>query len=149
MTGCGATHAWAVIFVPGAGCVQFGPAHRIIASRNLICVAASYTPLQSLPVVSLKPGTVNGLLTTETVLLVRSSIDVFLHTAAAGGSRPFENGARGSCTSQDVLDFAGASLPAALGSFALAVGFAVSTSFGFIAATAQAVMSLKDMSSIL
>jgi hypothetical protein len=62
---------------------------------------------------------------------------------------PFENGARGLCRSQDVLDFVGASLPAALGSFALAGVFAVSAGFGFIAAAALAVRSLKDMSSIL
>ena len=62
---------------------------------------------------------------------------------------PFENAARGCCTSQDVLDFAGASLTTALGSFALAGAFAVSAGFGFIAATALAARSLKDMSSIL
>ena len=58
---------------------------------------------------------------------------------------PFEIGARGLCTSQDVLDFAGASLTTVLGSGA----FAVSAGFGFIAAAALAVRSLKDMSSIL
>ena len=62
---------------------------------------------------------------------------------------PFENGARGLCTSQDVLDFAGASLPAALGAFDLAGAFDVSAGFSFIAAAALAVRSLKDMSSIL
>lgn len=62
---------------------------------------------------------------------------------------PFEDGARGLCRSQDVFDFVGASLPAALGSFALAGVFAVSAGFGFIAAAALAVRSLKDMSSIL
>jgi hypothetical protein len=62
---------------------------------------------------------------------------------------PFENAARGLYTSQDVLDFAGASPTTALGSFALAGAFAVSAGFGFIAAAALAVRSLKDMSSIL
>ncbi|MFT6457059.1 MAG: hypothetical protein ACJARR_002750 [Pseudophaeobacter arcticus] len=62
---------------------------------------------------------------------------------------PFEVGARGSCISQDVLVFAGASVSAALGAFALAGAFDVLAGFGFIAAAALAVRSLKDMLSIL
>ena len=50
MTGGGATHAWADIFVPGAGWVEFDPTNRIIASRNLIRVATTRTPSQALPV---------------------------------------------------------------------------------------------------
>ena len=62
---------------------------------------------------------------------------------------PFEVGARGPCISQDVSVFAGASVSAALGTFDLAGAFGVSAGFGFIAAAALAVRSLKDMSSIL
>lgn len=50
MTGGGATHAWADIFVPGAGWVEFDPTNRIIASRKLIRVATTRTPSQALPV---------------------------------------------------------------------------------------------------
>ncbi|MEQ8251252.1 MAG: transglutaminase family protein [Oceanibaculum nanhaiense] len=50
MTGGGATHAWADIFVPGAGWVEFDPTNRIIASRNLIRVATTRTPSQAMPV---------------------------------------------------------------------------------------------------
>jgi transglutaminase-like putative cysteine protease len=50
MTGGGATHAWADIFVPGAGWVEFDPTNRIVASRNLIRVATTRTPSQALPV---------------------------------------------------------------------------------------------------
>ncbi len=50
MTGGGATHAWADVFVPGAGWVEFDPTNRIIASRNLIRVATTRTPSQALPV---------------------------------------------------------------------------------------------------
>ncbi|GAB5506846.1 MAG: transglutaminase family protein [Rhizobiaceae bacterium] len=50
MAGGGATHAWADIFVPGAGWVEFDPTNRIIASRNLIRVAATRSPSQALPV---------------------------------------------------------------------------------------------------
>ncbi len=50
LSGGGATHAWADIFVPGAGWVEFDPTNRIIASRNLIRVATTRTPNQALPV---------------------------------------------------------------------------------------------------
>lgn len=50
MTGGGATHAWADVFVPGAGWVEFDPTNRIIASRNLIRVATTRTPSQAMPV---------------------------------------------------------------------------------------------------
>lgn len=50
MSGGGATHAWADIFVPGAGWVEFDPTNRIVASRNLIRVATTRTPSQALPV---------------------------------------------------------------------------------------------------
>jgi len=50
MTGGGATHAWADVFVPGAGWVEFDPTNRIVASRNLIRVASTRTPAQALPV---------------------------------------------------------------------------------------------------
>lgn len=50
MTGGGATHAWADVFVPGAGWVEFDPTNRIVASRNLIRVATTRTPAQALPV---------------------------------------------------------------------------------------------------
>lgn len=50
MTGGGATHAWADVFVPGAGWVEFDPTNRIVASRNLVRVATTRTPAQALPV---------------------------------------------------------------------------------------------------
>ncbi len=50
MKGGGATHAWADVFVPGAGWVEFDPTNRIIASRNLIRVATTRTPSQAMPV---------------------------------------------------------------------------------------------------
>ncbi|MCC5970021.1 MAG: transglutaminase family protein [Pararhodobacter sp.] len=50
MTGGGATHAWADVYVPGAGWVEFDPTNRIVASRNLIRVATTRTPSQALPI---------------------------------------------------------------------------------------------------
>lgn len=50
MTGGGATHAWADVFIPGAGWVEFDPTNLISASRNLIRVATTRTPAQALPI---------------------------------------------------------------------------------------------------
>jgi transglutaminase-like putative cysteine protease len=50
MSGGGATHAWADIFVPGAGWIEFDPTNRIVAGRNLIRVATTRTPAQASPV---------------------------------------------------------------------------------------------------
>ncbi len=49
-SGGGATHAWADVFVPGVGWTEFDPTNRIIASRNLIRVAVTRRPAQSVPV---------------------------------------------------------------------------------------------------
>jgi len=50
LTGGGATHAWADVFLPGAGWVEFDPTNRIVAGRNLIRVASTRTPAQAVPV---------------------------------------------------------------------------------------------------
>ncbi len=50
LSGGGATHAWADVFLPGAGWVEFDPTNRIIAGRNLIRIATTRTPSQALPV---------------------------------------------------------------------------------------------------
>ena len=50
LSGSGATHAWADIFIPGAGWVEFDPTNRIVAGRNLIRVATTRSPAQAIPV---------------------------------------------------------------------------------------------------
>lgn len=50
VVGGGATHAWAEVFVPGAGWVEFDPTNRIVAGYNLIRVATTRTPAQAAPV---------------------------------------------------------------------------------------------------
>ncbi|WP_227419450.1 transglutaminase-like domain-containing protein [Roseitranquillus sediminis] len=48
-SGGGSTHAWADVFVPGAGWVEFDPTNRIIAGHNLLRVATTRTPAKALP----------------------------------------------------------------------------------------------------
>ena len=48
--GTGATHAWAEIFLPGAGWVEFDPTNGLIAAENLLRVAVTRDPSQAVPV---------------------------------------------------------------------------------------------------
>jgi transglutaminase-like putative cysteine protease len=48
--GAGATHAWAEIYLPGAGWVEFDPTNGLIAGENLIRVAVTRDPSQAVPI---------------------------------------------------------------------------------------------------
>ncbi|XSG81105.1 MAG: transglutaminase family protein [Methyloligella sp. ZOD6] len=50
LSGSGATHAWADVFIPGAGWIEFDPTNRIVAGRNLVRIATTRTPAQAVPV---------------------------------------------------------------------------------------------------
>jgi transglutaminase-like putative cysteine protease len=50
LQGAGATHAWAEIYLPGAGWVEFDPTNGLIAGENLIRVAVTRDPTQAVPI---------------------------------------------------------------------------------------------------
>lgn len=50
LVGGGATHAWADIFIPGAGWIEFDPTNRIVGGGALIRVATTRTPAQASPI---------------------------------------------------------------------------------------------------
>ena len=50
LSGGGSTHAWADVFIPGVGWIEFDPTNRIVAGRNLLRVAVARTQTQALPV---------------------------------------------------------------------------------------------------
>lgn len=50
MVGAGATHAWAEVFVPGAGWITFDPTNRGVGGANLIPVAVARDISQAVPV---------------------------------------------------------------------------------------------------
>lgn len=50
VVGGGATHAWAAIYVPGAGWVEYDPTNGLVAGENLIRVGSTRTPEQAVPV---------------------------------------------------------------------------------------------------
>ena len=56
MQGAGATHAWADVYLPGAGWVEYDPTNGLIAGENLIRVAVTRDPSQAIPI----SGTFDG-----------------------------------------------------------------------------------------
>ncbi len=49
LRGGGATHAWAQVFLPGAGWVEFDPTNGIVGSKDLIRVGVAREPRQARP----------------------------------------------------------------------------------------------------
>ncbi len=50
MQGAGQTHAWADVYLPGAGWVEYDPTNGLIAGENLIRIAVTRDPSQAIPV---------------------------------------------------------------------------------------------------
>ncbi len=69
-TGAGSTHAWAEIYVPGAGWITFDPTNRSVGGLNLIPVAVARDIGQALPVT----GSFVGM----TDAFQRMTVDVFV-----------------------------------------------------------------------
>ena len=49
LVGGAATHAWAQVYLPGAGWTEFDPTNGIVGGENLIRVAVTRDPLQAVP----------------------------------------------------------------------------------------------------
>jgi transglutaminase-like putative cysteine protease len=45
-----ATHAWAEVYLPGAGWIEYDPTDVLIAGENLIRVAVTRDPSQAIPI---------------------------------------------------------------------------------------------------
>jgi transglutaminase-like putative cysteine protease len=49
-SGTGSTHAWAEVYVPGAGWITFDPTNRSVGGYNLVTVAVARNIEQAVPV---------------------------------------------------------------------------------------------------
>jgi transglutaminase-like putative cysteine protease len=56
LVGGGSTHAWAQVFLPGAGWVEFDPTNALIGGRNLIRVAVARDASQAAPLMGSYKG---------------------------------------------------------------------------------------------
>ncbi len=77
MQGSGAAHAWADVFLPGAGWVEYDPTNGLIAGDNLIRVAVTRDPSQAVPVSGTFDGTKGRSLGMAVDVTVRSSTTPF------------------------------------------------------------------------
>jgi transglutaminase-like putative cysteine protease len=62
ITGAGATHAWADLYLPGAGWVEYDPTNGLIGGENLIRVAVTRDPSQAVPISGSFTGDANAYL---------------------------------------------------------------------------------------
>lgn len=80
MQGAGTTHAWADVYLPGAGWVEYDPTNGSIAGDNLIRVAVARDPSQALPI--------SGTFTAKPSDFLGMSVEV---TVTAQGAAPNQN----------------------------------------------------------
>jgi transglutaminase-like putative cysteine protease len=84
----GSTHAWAEIFVPGAGWITFDPTNRSVGGSNLIPVAVARDIRQAMPVVGSFVGTTGAFQGMSVEVSVTSSVDARTGVDLAAGAMP-------------------------------------------------------------
>ena len=72
-TGAGSTHAWAEVYVPGAGWITFDPTNRSVGGFNLIPVAMARHISQTMPVSGSFSGDVSAFLGLEVTVTVTAA----------------------------------------------------------------------------
>jgi transglutaminase-like putative cysteine protease len=79
VVGGGATHAWAQIYLPGAGWVEFDPTNRLAGGRNLIRVAVTRDPSQAIPLSGSFTGAANAF------VAMNVEVEITADPSGAGG----------------------------------------------------------------
>ncbi|MGU3492453.1 transglutaminase domain-containing protein [Xanthobacteraceae bacterium A53D] len=70
--GAGATHAWATVYLPGAGWIDFDPTNALIGTDHLVRVAVARDPRQAVPVNGTFSGAADAFVSMEVEVLVSS-----------------------------------------------------------------------------
>ena len=78
MRGAGATHAWAQVFLPNLGWLEFDPTNGLVDSPDLIQVAATRSPAEAAPVAGSLIGNPGN-----SGLIVSVDVDIAQHNPVA------------------------------------------------------------------
>ncbi|GGF46492.1 hypothetical protein GCM10007301_02510 [Azorhizobium oxalatiphilum] len=70
--GAGSTHAWATVYLPGAGWIDFDPTNALIGTDHLVRVAVARDPRQAVPVAGSFSGSPGAFLGMDVEVLVSS-----------------------------------------------------------------------------
>ncbi len=68
LVGGGATHAWAQVYLPGVGWVEFDPTNALVGGRNLIRVAVAREAAQAAPLIGSFTGAADDFLSMQVTI---------------------------------------------------------------------------------